>query len=46
MKKKMTKDKESDGHISDQIVDIILVEKRVEQKSKVSKSPVCIFLVP
>lgn len=39
MKKTTIKDKEGDGHISDQIVGIILVEKRVEQKSKVSKSP-------
>ena len=41
---KMVKDKESDWYISDKIVDIISVEKRVES-SKLSKSPVYIFLV-
>lgn len=40
----MVKDKESDWYISDKIVDIISVEKRVES-SKLSKSPVYIFLV-
>lgn len=43
MKKKMIKDKENGGLIPDQRFGITSVEKRVEQKSKLSKSPVCVL---